>query len=185
MTYTRNPLVAGLPVTDAQISDHLRIIGPDEITRAEPIVEAATAELEAYCGLALLVQTITATTARWPGQTIALPVGPLVDGGPVTVAQRETDGSLTPVLSGWWIEGGRYPRLHFPDTIPTGPLVITYRAGFGTGPGDVPADLRLAVCDQALRLYDMRGAENGPATLSPAAARIAARWRRVSLGGTA
>ena len=164
-----------------QIEDHLRV-GTDDLS-ALYCADAAAREIEEYCGLALLDQTITVTTDAWPGAIVSLPIGPVQSGATATVAVLELDGSETPVPSAFWLEGGRYPRLHFTETEPGGRLRISYQAGFGSQPYAIPADLRHAVADQAARLFDMRGAEDGKPTLAPAAARIAARWRRVRIDG--
>lgn len=48
--------------------------------------------------------------------------------------------------------------------------------------GDLPDDLKLAIIDQAVMLYDARGADTErPIGLSLAAARIVARYRGVRL----
>lgn len=180
MTYTRTSIATGLPVSNEQIAAHIRL-DADLLTEAPAYIAAAAAEVEAYCAVALLDQTITATTDQWPGRTIALPVGPVAADAVATVALVELDGSTTPITAGWWLEGGRYPRLHFTSTEPGGRLRIAYPAGYGNQPETIPGDLRHAVADLAARLYDMRGADDGKATMPPAAARILARHRRVAL----
>ena len=66
-------------------------------------------------------------------------------------------------------------------TAPEWKAKVTYRAGFGATWADVPEDLRLAALDHALRLFDMRGnTADAPVAMSPAAARIAARYRRLA-----
>ena len=81
---------------------------------------------------------------------------------------------------GWWIDPARNPVLHL-DAVDGDDLVITYPAGFGDTASSIPADLQLAIMDQAARLYDLRGAEDGVQGLSLAASRIAARYRRVAV----
>lgn len=46
---------------------------------------------------------------------------------------------------------------------------------------EVPHDLVFAICDQAARLYDLRGAEDGAQGLSLAASRIVARYRGIAI----
>jgi uncharacterized phiE125 gp8 family phage protein len=144
-------------------------------------LDAAAREIEDYTGIALLAQTITVTTDEWPGQIIDLPVGPVASGAVATVATIEADGTTTPVTTGFWLEGGRYPRLHWPATEPAARLRITYIAGFGATHSALPADLAHAVQDQAVHLFNTSGSEAGKSGLGLAAARIAARYRRVSL----
>ena len=99
------------------------------------------------------------------GDTIILPVGPLAPDAVVSV-------NGVPVTSG--ISGGRWPSVTLPVTI-TGPVTITYEAGFAV----VPDDLQLAVMEQAAFAYDNRADPDAKPGLVPAAARIAARYRRV------
>lgn len=177
MNFTRTATSTATPFVLISVKEYLRIDHDDEDPTITAMASTAAAEIEAACGLALLSQTITCTTDRWPGCMIDLPVGPVAEGATVTVAVIEADGSLTPVTSGWWLEAGRYPRLHF-TTIPGAPLRITYPAGFGDSAASIPADLLTAICDQTLRLFETRGADPMPG-VSPAAARIIARHRRV------
>jgi uncharacterized phiE125 gp8 family phage protein len=178
-TISRTPLTNAAPFNSLDVADYVRVDGFEAIAAAA-FAEAAAAELEAYCALALLHQTITAETADWPGREITLPVGPTDTDSPVAVSLIETDGTETPVLSGWRHVAGRYPRILF-ETEPGGQLRIVYRAGYGADADALPRDLHIAVLDQALRLYDRRGDLDGPATLSPAAARICARYRQVAI----
>lgn len=182
MRYTRTPLTTSQPFDLGAVKLHCRIDHSDEDTDVSALAYTATAEVEAVCDLALLSQTITTTTDQWPGCIIDLPVGPLAEGDttPPTVAVIEVDGSETPVATGWWMEGGRYPRLHF-TTTPGGRLRVTYQAGYGDTATSIPQDLRTAIAEQALRLYDLRGSDKVEAGIAPAAARIIARHRRVKL----
>lgn len=176
---SRIPLEAAEPVAFELFLDHLRVDGA-EAHHALAYADAARAEVEAYCGLALFHQDVTAITGRWPGKALELPIGPANDPAHVTVELVEQDGTLTPITEGWTFTPGRYPSLAF-DAEPAGPLRITWRAGFGTDPMHLPRDLHHAVMDQALRLYDRRGDVDAPATLCPSAARICARYRRVKV----
>ena len=169
------------PVTVERLADFIRvdIADPDLVGMAE----TAAREVEAYADLALTDQTIAATTDHWPGRIIDLPVGPVTDTTGATVELIELDGSTTPITTGWWIEGGRYPRLHFVEAEPGGRIRVTYEAGFGPDAWAVPAALTHAIMDHAGKLYDQRGCtdRHHHAGLSPHAARIVARDRRVKL----
>lgn len=179
MRYARTPGTNAEPFNLPALKAYLRVDYSDEDTTISALALSAAAEVEAYCDLALLAQTITATTDEWPGQIIELPCGPLLEGEAVTVSVIEADGTLTPVPTGWWIEGGRYPRLHF-TTTPGARLRVAYVAGYGQELADIPTPLTLAIHDQALRLFTRRGDEDTKAnTLSPTASRILARFRRV------
>ncbi|MDM7255196.1 MAG: hypothetical protein P3W90_000675 [Paracoccus sp. (in: a-proteobacteria)] len=150
MRYERIPIASGSAVTVDEVQEHLRV-DDDLLSGAMAYAHAAQIEVEQYADIALLEQTIIATTEHWPGQIIDLPVGPVQPGGTATVAIIETDGSATPLVSGFWLEAGRYPRLHLGGE-PGGRIRISYTAGFGDQGSDIPADLRHALLDTAARL---------------------------------
>lgn len=174
MRYTRTPTTSATPVSLAELKAYMRIDHADEDVLIVGLGATAAAEIEAYCDLAILAQTITAICDD-PASVIVLPVGPVQAGATVTVEAIAEDGSAT-ALTGFWLEAGRYPRLTF-TTTPTTPLRITYPAGFVA----VPVDLAQAICDHSARLYDQRGDDDVKQGLSTAAARIAGRYRRVAL----
>lgn len=179
MRYERTPIVTALPVASANLAEYARVTDADGMAELERLARAAAAEIEHYADLALLSQTITATTDLWPGQIIALPIGPVLPDASLTVAVVEQDGTETNIADGWWVEAGRYPRLHFTGGIPGAPLRITYCAGYGSTADVVPHDLRIAIIDEATRTFDMRADDKQARGLSPAASRILARHRRV------
>lgn len=182
MNTERTPTITDLPVTLADAKVHMRVDHVDEDTVIESLIRTAALEVEEQAGLALLTTNVTVTTDDDISAVIALGIGPVQAGAAATVAVVEDDGGTTALASGFWLEAGRYPRLHITDTTITGPLLITYTAGFTGTPADLPADLQQAITEQALRLYDERGGitDKGP-SLSPHAARIIARHRRVSV----
>jgi len=73
-------------------------------------------------------------------------------------------------VTGWRLVSAAHGVIRF-ASLPDVPVVATYIAGHD-GIDAVPADLQHAVVDHALRLYDLRGAEDGAQGLSLAAARI-------------
>lgn len=139
--------------------------------------QAAALELESYAALALLDQTIRVTLDGWPRKaTLALPIAPMLDPMSVTVlvdAEPFVDFAVT---------SGLRPEIRLTGARPCGVVVIEYQAGFGSLAADIPADLALAIMDQTATFYDNRGAGEGKTNgMSPHAARIAARYRRVAL----
>lgn len=168
MTYTRTPTLAA-PVSLADAKDHLRVMHDDDDLLIQRYVLAAAREIEAYCEIALTRQTIAAWAEVEDADTFALPVGPLAPDAVVTVNGLEALGAL---------EGGRWPRIAMPTPY-TGALHVTYDAGFGDTSAAVPDDLQLAVLEQAAFAYDHRGGVEAKPGLTPAAARICARYRRV------
>jgi len=181
MNTERTPINSNPPVSVAQAKEHARITGTSDDAAIADMIRTAAADIEAMTGLALLSTTIVHTTDDAHASVISLPVGPVASGATATVAVIELDGSATAVASGFWLEGGRYPRLHF-TTTPGGRLRITYTAGFGADADALPRDLAMAISDQALRQYDQRGSINDKgAALSAMTARVIARYRRVAL----
>lgn len=183
MHITRTPIALADPFDLDEVKQHARIDGYHDDMALALMARTAAREIEAHAELALLRQIITVSCTRTAGP-IRLPVGPLdllaLDDHPVTVQTREADGSLVSWPQGWWIDPARNPVLHL-DAVDGDSLVVTYPAGFGDTAGSIPADLALAIMDQAARLYDLRGAEDGVQGLSLAASRIAARYRRVAV----
>lgn len=184
MIVTRTPLTTAAPFVLAEVKSHARVDGDHDDMALAVMAHAAAREIEAHCGLALLAQTIAVTQGAWCCR-IPLPIGPIWTEGltdhPITVELIDEAGNVTPHPAGWWIEGGRYPVLSLTASGQGQHLRISYPAGYGMDQASIPADLRLAIMDQAARSYDLRGAEDGVQGLSLAASRIAARYRRVAV----
>lgn len=184
MHITRTPLSTDDPFSLDDVKLHARVDGDHDDTALALMARAAAREIEAHSELALLAQRITVTLSDWCCR-IALPVGPFWPEGladhPITVELIDEAGNVTPHPAGWWIEGGRYPVLSLTASGQGEQLRITYPAGFGDTASSIPADLQLAIMDQAARSYDLRGAEDAAQGLSLAASRIAARYRRVAV----
>lgn len=178
MRYERNNRSMAYPVSTDEMAEHMRL-DADLVAGAMLYTEAAAQEIEAYSDIALLDQDITALADPLTGKVLQLPVGPVPLGASVTVELIELDGTATPITSGWFLVAGPRPQLFF-DTIPGGQLRITYPAGYGSTSDTIPADLRMAICDLAARLYDYRASDKAP-TFPAAAARICARYRRVRI----
>lgn len=170
---SRVHLSTDLPAEFPRVLEQMRLTLGDELEAREHI-RAAAAELEAYCGVAILPQTVTAETDDAPGALLHLPVRPVLD--PATLAITTTAGAA---VTAWRLVSAAHAVVRF-VTPPDEPVIVTYDAGHATL-DDVPPDLLHAIGDQALRLFDLRGAEDGAQGLSLAAARIGARYRRVAL----
>ncbi|TJZ89007.1 hypothetical protein FA743_19500 [Paracoccus gahaiensis] len=162
-----------------------RVDGDFEDMDIQRLADTAAAEIEAHCGLALLGQVVTVTLQAWC-KRIPLAIGPFWPEGladhPVTVELLDEAGNITPHPAGWWITPGRYPVLNLTASVHGAALRIRYPAGYGTRTDSIPPDLQLAIADHAAMLYDARGFDDEmPQGLSMAAARIAARHRRVAI----
>lgn len=167
MTYTRTPTLAS-PVALDDARDHMRVGHGEDDLSIQMLVLAAAREIEAYCDLALTRQTISMTVLP-EHSVIALPIGPLAPDAEVTVNGMPLIGSIST---------GRYPALMLNEWT-DGPVTLTYEAGFGDTAASVPEDLQLAIMEQASFHYDNRGNADAKPGLTPAAARICARYRRV------
>lgn len=185
MHTTRTPISTAAPFDLGDVKAHARVDSDFEDAGIALMAETAAREIEAHCGLALLAQTIAVTLGAWCCR-IPLPIGPIWTEGltdhPITVELIDEAGNVTPHPAGWWIEGGRYPVLSLTASGQGEQLRITYPAGYGETADKIPADLQLAISDQAAAGFDQRGDTDAPQGLTNAAARIAARHRKVAVG---
>lgn len=171
-----NPLNI-MPFDATKLATHCRVdtAGQAEVTDHGKV---AAAELEQVAQLALFNQTIRVTLDGWTrAATLPLPISPLLDPLSVTV---KVDGQ---VFTGFAVVTGRRPSLRLTDSLPSCEVVvIEYLAGFGDELAELPADLIHAIMDQASAYYDARGIGDGKTNgMSPHMARIAARYRRVTV----
>jgi uncharacterized phiE125 gp8 family phage protein len=171
-------------VSSALAAEHSRAdLDPSFAAEIDRMTQAAVREIEAHAHVALVRQTIRVTLDGWPGELrqIDLPIAPVLEGATVTVtvggfafSQVELGTGLRPTLILTAVELTAEER--------AAEWVIEYEAGFGDAAADVPPDLAHAVMDQVAALFDWRGGGQDKGTwLSPHAARIAARYRRVKL----
>lgn len=183
MTTTRTPISTAAAYELSAVKSRARIMFDDDDAELALMADTAAAEIERHCELALLAQTITVTLDGW-GNRIPLPVGPFWAAGasehPVTVEAVAEDGSTSSIID-FYVLPGRYPILKLTETVAAHGLRIAYPAGYGEDVASIPADLRLAIADQAAAFYDQRGADEARQGLTVAAARIAARHRRVAV----
>ena len=170
MAITRTRLSSASVVTLEDVKRRARVSHDDEDMDIQALIDAAADEIERHSEIALLRQRIALTVNAGHGP-IRLPVGPVAPNSAVTVLGM-------PLVNG--IEGHMHPVLNLPDYM-HGPMLVTYEAGFGDDASAIPADLQLAIADHAAMMYDARGMTDAPQGLSIAAARIAARYRRVGI----
>lgn len=180
MIYTRTPTNTALPVTLADVKDHLRVTHSQEDALITRMIWTAALEFEDLAGIALLATTITATSAIDPGTDLELPIGPVASGATLTVEALAEDGT-TSAITGYWLEAGRYAVVHLTDT-PDHRVRISYPASLAASAAAIPADIQTAIADQVARMYDQRGGvfDREPA-LSAHSARVIARYRRARL----
>lgn len=183
MRFERNRTASTQAVEAETVESVCRV--DDATLKAEAVRLAAAAEieLEEFCQLALLTQTITAITEDAPASPLSLPIGPVASDASATVWTIADDGTETALdASEFWLETGRHPRIRWTDAAPELRVKVEYPAGFGASASDVPHDIRHAIADQAAAMLDWPALELRKSVgLTPHAARIAARYRRVAL----
>ena len=146
---------AATPVSYPEAKDHLRLDDDHERGTVVAMIAAATEYAEGQLQRSLIKRTLRATVladiAAYPYRCVPLPRGPVLDlvsidgeaaGHGVTVARHGTTYLAQ-------FPGG-YEQ---PDV---GGTIITYHAGYGDEPTDVPADLRLAIKMHVAHLYRFR-----------------------------
>lgn len=168
------------PFVLEELKTHFRFEHDAEDAAISTIGWTAAAELEEFAQIALLMQTVRVTIfdpVREYG--LNLPVGPVT--GDHTPAVT-VDGSAFTDFD--FVSGNRpYIRwlASYSELCPKR-ITVEYQAGFGTAASDIPRDLAQALMDQALVLWEGRGAANGKySTSSPHMARIGARYRGVQV----
>lgn len=161
MTLVRLTPPAVLPVTLAEAKLHFRVDFEEDDAAIEFYLRAATEHLDGRDGLlgrCLITQVWRLTLDRFT-PSIVLPLPPCqsveevayVDdiGNARTFTALHVEG-----LGG--VDGARLsPVSPWPDG---GPVTITFTAGYGDSPEDVPAPIRQAILTRACQLYDTRDA---------------------------
>ncbi len=198
MMLTELTVVPGASLPVQALKDHLRLgTGFTEDGMQDGLIEAylraAMAAVEGRIGKVLLARKYRLTLDDWraAGEQ-PLPVAPV--SGIVSVTVLDAADVATVVAA------GRYrlvPDLHRPKLAAVGVLLptvpmdgraeVVFDAGFGTGWGQVPADLAQAVILLAAEYYEVRqGGESREAGLPFAVQALIERWRTVRvLGGKA
>jgi uncharacterized phiE125 gp8 family phage protein len=142
---------------------------PDDVMeshlRAERL-RAAREWVEAHTGRALLTQTWSWTVDRLPSWTapILLPKVPLIN--VVSIITTDSVGTATTLApANYLVDAGAEPgRLTLAmsgvwaatEVRPYSGLTVTYRAGYGEDPQDVPAVFHIAVLLLAAELHERR-----------------------------
>lgn len=121
---------------------------------------------------------------------LELPIGPVIVGAAYGVSAVADDGTVTPISApALMIDTGRFAVVRQKSTYTElqanygARFIVTYTAGFGATSSQVPADIRLAILDQALKFYEQRGDTDqvigrGGALIGTAS-QVAARYKRV------
>jgi len=163
---TVDPAVAPVTLDEAKL--FLRVDHTDEDLAIGDLVSAATTMVEAYAGVSLIDQTWRVDldqrpVARWlrlprgtPNPAVTSIVAHLDDGTDVTMDAGDylvsVDGTVTLAVGASWPSG----TLRAADG-----LAVTYTAGYGPDPVDVPEAIRRAVLAVTADLYEHRDVPSG------------------------
>lgn len=180
MFVDRLSLPTELPVDLNAVKQHLRVDGSDQDQAITTMAHTAALDVMGFAEIALLTQTIRVVVLDLsPASYFVLPIGPVPDGEVPTVA---FDGSP---VTGFTLLPGHIPTIIWDDDVVADRLTrleITYQAGFGSSPSDIPNDLAQAIMDQTALHYDGRSPmSQRELTMSPHMTRVAARYRGVRL----
>jgi len=169
---------AGEPVSLAEAKTLLRIDGTDEDSLLSSLISTARHTVEIRTGRALLTRTLVLTLNRWPNSgVVPLPHPPAISIASVDVVSAS--GGMSPVPSGTWLvdRTGLRARLRLAPghawPVPGSPVEgvrVTYDAGYGTSPADIPPPLAHAVLLLVAHWYENRV----PVVLNGSAARVPA-----------
>ena len=154
------------PVGLEEMKAHSRIDDADNDATISGLIVAARRWVETFTHRALLTQTLVYKIDRFPGPVttvIALPGGNTQS--VTSIAYLDTNGDsqtwtaadyITDLVSEPALIGLAYniawPSIREWDL----PITITYDAGYGDNPGDVPEELRTAIKMLAAELYENR-----------------------------
>jgi uncharacterized phiE125 gp8 family phage protein len=162
------------PISVGELKTYLRLDGVSEEGLLAGFITTARLQIEAALSLALITQTWSWTFDQWPqSATVDLPMSPVQSITSITVT---TPGSMTTlpssayVLDGMSIPARLITRTQWPQTAmsPRG-IAITFAAGFGPHPSDVPPPLRQALLQLAAHWYSRRDADGACTGMTGAA----------------
>lgn len=161
------------PVTVADAKTHLRIDDSDSDSYISELIEVAAEAVTEMAGKALITQTWQIKTGQVVGRAkLYLPFAPVqsitsiayFDADDASQSADTADYALKGDDDRAWIEPvgmGQWPSMY--DR--TDALTVTYVAGYGASPSNVPANLRQAVKMLVGHWYENREAANHTAAM--------------------
>ena len=140
------------PVTLADLKEYLRITTNEQDTTLNALGKAARQQAEVFLRKVLITQTWTWTLDDFPPTPIWVPWPPLQSVTSITY-QDVDDDTQTLAASNYVVSTGDTPgRItlsstgSFPSTFgEADDVTITFVAGYGASPSDVPQPIRLAI----------------------------------------
>lgn len=167
MPLTLDTAPANDPVTLAEVKEHIRVDHSDEDDRIAEYILAATQRLDGRdgsLGACLITQTWTLTLDAFASE-IAIPLPPCQSVDAITYV--DPDGATQTLDAGAYqafglgstdgakvrpLYGTSWPSIrNQPDAV-----AITFTAGFGDDPGDIPEPIRTAIKMRVGHLYEHR-----------------------------
>ena len=155
---------AAEPVSLSEMRAHLRLDTLEEDAPLADAIVAARAFVEARTARALIDQVFRLTLDAWPDDgVLRLPRGPV--SSVTSVAVRDAEGTAQPLVpADWMLEARAHPARLWaaPGKIWPQPgqrfsgIEVTFVAGYGPEPDDVPAPLRQAVRLLAAWFFEQR-----------------------------
>ncbi len=159
------------PVTVEELKTFARIDSTDEDALLANFIITARAATEKYLGRALIYKTIKAVMDYWPCNKIELPLPPLSSITSVQI-RDENDTLTTYDSSNYYVVKDSIPGsivIKYGNDLPenyslreVGAFIITYVAGYGDSPDDVPEPIRQAVLQWATNIYETRAVGDDP-----------------------
>jgi len=194
MTYRLDTAPTTEPVTLDDAKGHMRVDGTAEDSYIEELIAAARRHLDGHAGRlgrALITQTWTRTLAAWPAAIeLAVPPVQAVD----AIEYIAPDGTTNTLdASAYRVRGLDAPE---PATVRRAPgtewpevaddpeaITVTFTAGYGDAPGDVPQPIRHAIKLLVTDWFEKRSASmivDGFSTLPTGVEEIITQYREWS-----
>lgn len=147
------------PLELDEVKQHLKVTYTNEDTLITAMIQAARQEVESYCGINLLSQTIEESFDCFPGTEYHNPFGNLwLSRSPLisvtSISYQDTDNATQTLESTKYaIDTKAMPGCISPEYNETWPstvfvknaVTVTYTVGYGTTAADVPATIKQAM----------------------------------------
>jgi len=158
------------PVTLAEMKTFARIDGTTEDDLITGFISGIRRQMETYLRRALIEQSWGVQMNFWPSEVIKLPMPPLISITSVETID-EDDTATTYASSNYYAHTNAEPGELILKQSVTAPFntdrwyggyKITYKAGYGTAPSDVPQMIRDGIKLWVAQFYETRITKNEP-----------------------